>query len=78
MFKDHGKMFSTEILGVMVLLLLLLVAVQIYACQADKVDLGAMKFNEDMGSRMTEYVIDPVKNTAQLRRVSVMCGTCIT
>lgn len=43
--------------------------VKMYACQADKVDLAAMKFNEDMGSRMTEYIIDPAKGTAQMRRV---------
>eukprot|EP00882_Tetradesmus_deserticola_P000837 GHRQ01000910.1.p1 GENE.GHRQ01000910.1~~GHRQ01000910.1.p1 ORF type:complete len:541 (+),score=256.87 GHRQ01000910.1:282-1904(+) len=48
--------------------------VKMVACQADKVDLNAMKFSEDMGSRMTEYIIDPAKGTAQLRRISSVVG----
>uniref|UniRef100_A0A383WM42 carotenoid 9,10-dioxygenase n=1 Tax=Tetradesmus obliquus TaxID=3088 RepID=A0A383WM42_TETOB len=48
--------------------------VKMVACQAERVDLNAMKFNEDMASRMTEYIIDPAKGTAQLRRISSVVG----
>jgi carotenoid cleavage dioxygenase len=48
--------------------------VKMYACQADRVDLAAMKFHEDMGSRMTEYIIDPAKGTATHRRISQVVG----
>eukprot|EP00879_Flechtneria_rotunda_P007143 GHRR01007496.1.p1 GENE.GHRR01007496.1~~GHRR01007496.1.p1 ORF type:complete len:469 (+),score=130.83 GHRR01007496.1:762-2168(+) len=48
--------------------------VKMYACQSDKVDLNAASFSEDMGSRMTEYVIDPKLGTAQRRRISEVIG----
>jgi hypothetical protein len=45
-------------------------AAQMFACQAPRVDLNAMVFNEELGSRLTEYVVDPQQGTAHLRRVS--------
>lgn len=48
---------------------LLSCAAQVYACEAPRVDLAAMKFNEDMGSRLTEYVIDTAAGTASRRQV---------
>eukprot|EP00775_Hariotina_reticulata_P011168 gene11168-11318_t len=48
--------------------------VRMFACQAPRVDLNAMVFNEELGSRLTEYVVDPQLGTAHLRRVSEVVG----
>jgi carotenoid cleavage dioxygenase-like enzyme len=38
-------------------------------CQSDFIDLGATSFREDMGSRMTRYVIDPKAGKASREQV---------
>lgn len=35
----------------------------------DKVNLAADRFEEGMGARMTEFVINPAKGTAEMREV---------
>lgn len=47
---------------------------QLYGCKMDTVNLAADKFTEGMGSRMTEFVIDPAKGTAEMRTVSGWVG----
>lgn len=44
-------------------------ALQLFGSKMDTVNLAADKFTEGMGSRMTEFTIDPAKGTATMRKV---------
>jgi len=50
------------------------VPLQLYGCKMDTVNLAADKFTDGMGSRMTEFEINPAKGTAEMRRVRGWVG----
>jgi carotenoid cleavage dioxygenase-like enzyme len=44
--------------------------VHVFGCQSDTIDLNAMSFHKEMGSRMTHYTVNPKTGQTSLKRVS--------
>ena len=44
--------------------------VHVFGCQSDMIDLNAMSFHKEMGSRMTHYTVDTTTGKTSMKRVS--------